>query len=379
MEDRKIRVFYNDFKWNFQTVTTCILMHLTGLALIRLVVGYLFISLGVAVLPSLFRRGVPLKDKNGLSLPLPRSVVKYIHPIMVFASRGILFCMGFIVLPAGGKLSPETRAIVSNHCTVWDALFILASGIEASPFPAAGLLQSSAILRSAANSTSAFWVERQQNAGKHTAAAEMKRRVKDPSFPRFLVFPEGTTVNTKKGLISFKNGVFRTGTPVQPVVIKFSNANCAWVIGTGLRFNFWLTTWQLPTKVEVKILDPVPSTLVGDVFDITAVEAQADACRRAMAAELGVPMTDHTYEDHNLLDTSLKLFGETIEIPLWSRLKDEFPHINYVPVKEALKTFFLEDRENGNVNDDGEWQLFEYFKGHPQLLPSKAAPDVATK
>ena len=48
-------------------------------------------------------------------------------------------------------------------------------------------------------------------------------RAQSPSdWAQIFVFPEGTTTNGKV-LIRFQTGAFRPGTPVQPLIIKYSN------------------------------------------------------------------------------------------------------------------------------------------------------------
>ena len=101
----------------------------------------------------------------------------------------------------------------------------------------------------------------------------------DISWPRVVIFPEGTTTNAKT-LIQFKAGAFRVsypitiqiqkmsldfpkcimyhliqaGTPVQPVVIRNKNQwdTLTYTLQQSFANCFWTTFCQFSTKIEVR-------------------------------------------------------------------------------------------------------------------------------
>ncbi|KMS93298.1 hypothetical protein BVRB_032890, partial [Beta vulgaris subsp. vulgaris] len=56
--------------------------------------------------------------------------------------------------------------------------------------------------------------------GRADVLSEIGKRAHHGGFPPIMIFPEGTTSNSRT-LLRFKKGAFSTGYPVQPVLIKF--------------------------------------------------------------------------------------------------------------------------------------------------------------
>ena len=117
----------------------------------------------------------------------------------------------------------------------------------------------------------------------------IKERSKDPRYPPFMIAPEATT-KSKPCLLKFRQGVFKTGLPVLPVLLKYKcrNFNPGW----GLEFNTFLHIWRLLSQfanfIEVEILPPyVPSE-----EEQSNPSVYAENVRELMARHLGVPCID---------------------------------------------------------------------------------------
>lgn len=122
--------------------------------------------------------------------------------------------------------------------------------------------------------------------------------------PPILVFPEGTTHNLQS-VITFKDGAFAPGHPVQPAVLryKFQHFDPTWVYaGPELPMLMFRLMCQVVNRIEVVYL-PVchPSE-----------EEKSNPhkfCRRvqlAMAKAMGVPVTEHSVEDLQLQAAAVK-------------------------------------------------------------------------
>ena len=64
--------------------------------------------------------------------------------------------------------------------------------------------------------------DRDQSGGADASIVELDRRVRDPSWPQVLLWPEGTTHN-RMAAIRHKVGAYKPGLPVQALVLRFPN------------------------------------------------------------------------------------------------------------------------------------------------------------
>ncbi|XP_030622364.1 lysophosphatidylcholine acyltransferase 2 [Chanos chanos] len=220
----------------------------------------------------------------------------------MLAALGRLYfwAMGFRVVVKGQQASSAEAPIlaVAPHSSYFDAIACIVSGLP------------STVSRSETLATPIFGrflqclqpvlVSRTDPDSRKNTIIEIENRATSKGqWPQVLIFPEGTCTN-RSCLITFKQGAFIPGVPVQPVLIKYPNKldTVTWTWqGPALKTTLLLTLCQLYTTVEIEFLPPqVPS------------EAEkknpilfAQSVRNVMAQALGIPVTDHTYEDCRLM------------------------------------------------------------------------------
>ncbi|XP_066569502.1 lysophosphatidylcholine acyltransferase 2 isoform X2 [Amia ocellicauda] len=137
------------------------------------------------------------------------------------------------------------------------------------------------------------------NSRKNTILEIERRATSGGKWPQVLIFPEGTCTN-RSCLITFKQGAFIPGVPVQPVLLRYPNQldTVTWTWqGRKARTILLLTLCQLYTNIEIEFLPPqIPSE-----DEMKAPALFASRVRSTMATALGLPVTDHTYEDCRLM------------------------------------------------------------------------------
>ena len=141
-----------------------------------------------------------------------------------------------------------------------------------------------------ARALSTIFVDRKDKASKHRAAAAIRERARGGGWPPLLVFPEGTCTNGQ-ALITFKEGAFLPGVPVQPVLLRypFSNLSVSSAASGSYR-RLFLGMLQPTNRLHVTYL-PVCTPTEDEVADPSLF---ARNVRATMAAELGVGVTAHS-------------------------------------------------------------------------------------
>lgn len=236
--------------------------------------------------------------------------------------------------------------------------------------------------------TQPVYVKREDPDSRQNTIREIKRRAETGGqWPQVLIFPEGTCTN-RTCLISFKPGAFIPGVPVQPVCLKYPNKldTITWTWeGPGAFTLLWLTLCQINTHLEIEFL-PVynPSQEEKD-----NPKLYANNVRAVMARALGVPVTDHTYDDCRLMLAARKLnlpmeagiveFQKLrsklgISLDKLSDMLEKFSHIDLsgkgnitveefskylqVPVSESLKQVYdMYDRDGSGSIDFREFVI----------------------
>nr|QFF91326.1 lysophosphatidylcholine acyltransferase 2, 2 [Potamotrygon motoro] len=151
-------------------------------------------------------------------------------------------------------------------------------------------------------------VSRSDQHSRRKTVEEIKQRaLSNGRWPQVMIFPEGTCTN-RSCLITFKPGAFIPGVPVQPVILRYPNKTdtITWTWqGPGALKILWLTLCQLHNNVEMEFLP---------VYTPSEEERKnpilyANNVRKVMAKALGVPVTDYTFEDCQIVmsDSQLKL------------------------------------------------------------------------
>uniref|UniRef100_A0A8C8ZDG0 Lysophosphatidylcholine acyltransferase 2 n=1 Tax=Prolemur simus TaxID=1328070 RepID=A0A8C8ZDG0_PROSS len=225
---------------------------------------------------------------------------KITQTALKFLGHAMFFSMGFIVA-VKGKIASALEApvfVVAPHSTFFDGIACVVAGLpsmvsrsENAQVPLIGRL-----LRA----VQPVLVSRvDPDSRKNTINEIIKRATSEGKWPQILVFPEGTCTN-RSCLITFKPGAFIPGVPVQPVLLRYPNKLVSIVFYHGKNFNIQLcvlTFCQPFTKVEVEFM-PVQVPSDEEKNDPVLF---ANRVRNLMAEALGIPVTDHTYEDCRLM------------------------------------------------------------------------------
>ena len=335
---------------------------LLPLALVRVVLALTLLLVGALfAYPSLWGYQ-PGPDAN---LPAPLSCWRkaLFFPMRV-ATRGVLFCLGFMYIRVKGHKAPATEAplLVPNHVGFVEPLFLMCrfgvshvAKADTKKTPLMGALATAALqvfVRRAADD--------QPTPGDGTvsardAAAAIAARANNMGangYPTLCLYPEATTVNGKC-LINFKTGAFRPGCPVQPCIIRLPCAppshphhscahgaalrwvRCAGTAGSTRRCrrasafttgacSHSSTTYPHPTSSLRSGLcrsDDLSNLSCGQIMTVEFLppvvpteEEKQDAhkfaarVRSVMAEASGLPQTEHALADFFLMKSAQK-FG----------------------------------------------------------------------
>ncbi|XP_067327221.1 lysophosphatidylcholine acyltransferase 2 [Anolis sagrei] len=270
---------------------------LFGLILVPLrVIGMLLTLLMAWPFALLATFGAPEKG----TMPLQGWKRKLSYSALTFLGHVLFIVMGFWVKVKGKVASPKEAPIlaVAPHSSFFDGIVCVVAGLPSTVSRQENLM--APFLGRILNSLQPVVVSRvDPDSRKNTINEITRRATSGGQWPQVLVFPEGTCTN-RSCLITFKQGAFIPGVPVQPVLIRYPNKldTVTWT-WQGNSFNeaLVLTLCQLFTKVEVEFL-PVHIPTEEEKHDPILF---ANRVRNKMSSALGVPVTDHTYEDCRLM------------------------------------------------------------------------------
>lgn len=226
--------------------------------------------------------------------------------VMSTLGRLYYFSMGFWVVVKGKKVSSSEAPIlaVAPHSTFFDGIVCLVAGLPSTVSRVENL--ATPIFGRFVRCLQPVLVSRQDPDSRKNTIHEIDSRAKSGGrWPQVLIFPEGTCTN-RSCLITFKQGAFIPGVPVQPIILRYPNKldTVTWTWqGFSSRTLLLLTLSQLYTTVEIEFLPPhIPSE-----EEKKKPALFANNVRDIMARALGVPVTDHTYEDCRLMITAGEL------------------------------------------------------------------------
>ncbi|XWS35719.1 hypothetical protein CRYUN_Cryun20dG0020400 [Craigia yunnanensis] len=242
------------------------------------------------------------KDKQN-PVPKWRSRIMWITRV---CARFILFSFGYQWIRRKGKPAPREIApiVVSNHVSYIEPIFyfyelfpIIVASESHDSIPFVGT-----IIRA----MQVIYVNRFSSASRKNAVNEIKRRASLDTFPRVLLFPEGTTTNGKV-LISFQLGAFITGHPIQPIIVRYPHVHFdqSWGFISLAKLMFRMFT-QFHNFMEVEYL---PIITPSDHQKQNAVHF-AERTGQAMASALNVIQTSHSFGDLMLLMKAAQLQQE---------------------------------------------------------------------
>ncbi|XP_042294256.1 lysophosphatidylcholine acyltransferase 2 isoform X2 [Sceloporus undulatus] len=240
------------------------------------------------------------------TMPLLGWKRKLSYSALTFFGHVLYFVMGFRVKVKGKVASPKEAPILAAapHSSFFDGIVSIAAGLPSIVSRQENL--SSLFLGRFLSSLQPVVVSRVDPDSRKNTITEITRRATSGGlWPQILIFPEGTCTN-RSCLITFKQGAFIPGVSVQPVLIRYPN-KLDTVTWTWQGYSFTealvLTLSQLVTKVEVEFL-PVHVPTEEEKKDPILF---ANRVRSKMASALGVPVTDHTYEDCRLMISAGRL------------------------------------------------------------------------
>uniref|UniRef100_A0A8C6PIH1 Lysophosphatidylcholine acyltransferase 2 n=1 Tax=Nothobranchius furzeri TaxID=105023 RepID=A0A8C6PIH1_NOTFU len=219
--------------------------------------------------------------------------------VMAALGRAYFFSMGFRVVVKGKKANSNEAPIlaVAPHSTFFDGIVCVVAGLPSTVSRVENL--ATPIFGRFLRCLQPVLVSRQDPDSRRNTIQEIDSRAKSRGhWPQVLIFPEGTCTN-RSCLITFKQGAFIPGVPVQPVVIRYPNTMVTprdFYLERRYRndiFFFFFFSVQLVSL----LLHPGES--VSNPCDLTANLSTVRA--------LGVPVTDHTYEDCRLMITAGEL------------------------------------------------------------------------
>uniref|UniRef100_A0A8C1KNV3 Lysophosphatidylcholine acyltransferase 2 n=1 Tax=Cyprinus carpio TaxID=7962 RepID=A0A8C1KNV3_CYPCA len=228
--------------------------------------------------------------------------------VMTFLGWLYFFGMGFRVVVKGKQASSVQAPIlaVAPHSSFFDAIVCIEAGLPSTVSRSESL--EAPIFGRFLRCVQPVLVSRKDPDSRRNTILEIERRAKSGGhWPQVLIFPEGTCTN-RSCLITFKQGAFVPGVPVQPVLIRYPN-------------KLFLPP-QIPTEIEKKC-----------PFKF------AKSVRAVMAESLGLPVTDHTYEDCRLMiaagELTLPMEAGLVEFTKISRKLE----LKWDSVKKELESF----------------------------------------
>jgi lysophosphatidylcholine acyltransferase/lyso-PAF acetyltransferase len=258
--------------------------------------------------------------------------------VVALAARVFLFCFGFYHIPITGRQADGVGAIVSNHSSfldgfVWVAISTPRIFAEQSNFQGALMQVFMKALKVVCFDRSGRESRKMARETMAAAAAEACAGAAPP----ILVFPEGTTHNSKV-IITFKDGAFTPGLPVQPALLRYKFEHCdpTWVFaGPGMPMLIFRLMCQVVNKLEVEFL-PVCTP---------SEEERANSYKFAhsvqlkMAEALGVPVTENSVEDVQLQMAAVKAhLPPEVGVVGYSAIREAFS-VDTKQVKEHMLVF----------------------------------------
>uniref|UniRef100_A0A8C2KVR5 Lysophosphatidylcholine acyltransferase 2 n=1 Tax=Cyprinus carpio TaxID=7962 RepID=A0A8C2KVR5_CYPCA len=253
--------------------------------------------------------------------------------VMTFLGWLYFFGMGFRVVVKGKQASSVQAPIlaVAPHSSFFDAIVCIEAGLPSTVSRSESL--EAPIFGRFLRCVQPVLVSRKDPDSRRNTILEIERRAKSGGhWPQVLIFPEGTCTN-RSCLITFKQGAFVPGVPVQPVLIRYPNKLVS--MNSSPILLLLLTLCQLYTTVEVEFLPPQIPTEIEKKCPFKF----AKSVRAVMAESLGLPVTDHTYEDCRLMiaagELTLPMEAGLVEFTKISRKLE----LKWDSVKKELESF----------------------------------------
>ncbi|KAK8587945.1 hypothetical protein V6N13_086903 [Hibiscus sabdariffa] len=303
------------------------------------------------------------KDKQN---PMPKWRSRFMWVTRICA-RFILFSFGYQWIRRKGKPAPREIApiAVSNHVSYIEPIFYF---YEIFPTIVASESHDSIpIVGTIIRAMQVIYVNRFSSTSRKNAVNEIKRRASCHTFPRVLLFPEGTTTNGKF-LISFQLGAFIAGHPIQPIIVRYPHVHFdqSWGLISLSKLMFRMFT-QFHNFIEVEYL---PIIMLSDHQKQNAVHF-AERTSQAMASALNVVQTSHSYGDLMLLMKADQLQQENP----WSYMVEmaKIESLYHISSLEAVD--FLDKFLSMNPDPSGCVKLHDFLRVL-QLKPCTLSEEI---
>lgn len=227
----------------------------------------------------------------------------------------VLMCVrsaGFVVRTVG-RAAPAHEApilVAAPHSSFFDTV----AAMLGNPVPSAVVRSKSKgmfFLSTILNYTQPVYVKRSDPNSRQNTVREITRRAtsKEP-WSQVIIFPEGTCTN-RSCLITFKQGAFVPGVPVQPILIRYPNElnTLIWTWdGPSAYETLWLTLCQVRTHMEIEYL-PV---YVPSEQEKKDPRLYAENVRYLMAKALRIPLSSYSYDDLKHIDVENTCLVKTV-------------------------------------------------------------------
>uniref|UniRef100_A0A2M4BPC0 Putative phosphate acyltransferase n=1 Tax=Anopheles marajoara TaxID=58244 RepID=A0A2M4BPC0_9DIPT len=222
--------------------------------------------------------------------------------LTALAMRALYAFGSFHYIKVNGECASPREAplvVVGPHYSLFDSIVVAFCG------PSTVVAKSKAadlpLIGKIIDITQPIYVCREDPNSRHlTRHLIVERVISKEDWPQILIFPEGTCSNGK-AVVQFKPGAFGPGLPVQPVAIRYTNPlnTVSWTWeGPGVPVLLWRTLTTLHTGFEINFL-PV---YYPDERERNDAKLYARNVRDRIAASLGIPGTDHGYNDCRLMN-----------------------------------------------------------------------------
>uniref|UniRef100_A0A182UJ19 Phospholipid/glycerol acyltransferase domain-containing protein n=1 Tax=Anopheles melas TaxID=34690 RepID=A0A182UJ19_9DIPT len=305
------------------------------------------------------------------------------------AMRMVYFFGSFHRIRVNGVCASPREApivVVGPHYSLFDGIVVAYCG------PSTVVAKSKAadlpIIGKIIDITQPIYVCREDPNSRHiTRHLIIERVISKEDWPQILIFPEGTCSNGH-AVVQFKPGAFGPGLPVQPVAIRYPNRTntVSWTWeGPGVPVLLWRTLTALHTGLEINFL-PVyyPNEQERNDAKLYALNV-----RNYIAQSLGIPGTEHGYNDCKLMNYMIAIgmpyfawSHDIAKMRRWLGLADgkreqELVEL-YAPFTDRNAFVTLEEfaeRLNVSADNDSTRILFKIFN----KVSLEAANRVATQ
>jgi len=219
---------------------------------------------------------------------------------VVVTNRIVLFCLGFWwIRIKDHRKKPRERPkliVAAPHTAFVDAL-VLAWAFPIWPGAVAKKeLLSVPIFGSVGKAAQGIYVDRKSEDSKNACKEAIAARASSEwTGGPLLIFPEGTTTNAKV-LIQFKVGPFGPGEPVLPVLLRYParHFDISWVDRNA---NLGLLMLRMMTQFANFCTIEICEAYSPSEAERSNPKLFTNNVRTEMADRLGIPTTEHSYDD----------------------------------------------------------------------------------